>query len=167
LLIEIMDFETLRTKFSNDDKTIDINLYRALSLEELNGLIHDADLSRPEVGQARLFHPSSRPGKATTRSCYCLLIVYVILFLVPPWPGLAAPCSEADQVAFNTFRSKFSEADQTITHDQYRALTIEELNALISDGHMLRPDAGRARLFHPSSGQGEASIVRPRFLLPT
>jgi hypothetical protein len=80
---------------------------------------------------------------------------------------LAAPYSEADQVAFNTFRSKFSEADQTITHDQYRALTFEELDALISDSHMLRPDAGRARLFHPSSGQGEASIVLPRFLLLT
>jgi hypothetical protein len=76
LLTEIMDFETLRTKFSNDDKTIDFNLYRALSLDELNGLIHDAALSRPEVGQARLFHPSSRRGKATTRSCYCLVIVY-------------------------------------------------------------------------------------------
>jgi hypothetical protein len=70
-----MDFETLRTKFSKDDKTIDFNLYRALSLDELNGLIHDAALSRPEVGQARLFHPSSRPSEATPLSCCCLLIV--------------------------------------------------------------------------------------------
>jgi hypothetical protein len=52
---------------------------------------------------------------------------------------------------FNDFRLRFSEPDRIITLDQFRALTVDELNALIRDANLSRPDAGQARLFHPSS----------------
>lgn len=39
------------------------------------------------------------------------------------------------------------EADRSITLDQFRVLTLEELNGLISDANLSRPDIGQARLF--------------------
>ena len=58
-----MDFNTFRSRFSESDRSITLEQYRALNLDELNGLIRDANLSRPDTGQARLFHPSSQQGK--------------------------------------------------------------------------------------------------------
>ena len=69
--------------------------------------------------------------------------------------AMEVPYSEADKNAFHAFRSTFSVADQTITFDQYRALTLEELNELIEDAGMLPLDTDQARMFHPSSKQGE------------
>eukprot|EP01033_Poteriospumella_lacustris_P019227 gene19227-13895_t len=57
-----MDFNIFRNRFSEADRSITLDQFRALSLEELNGLIRDANLSRPDAGQARLFHPSSQPA---------------------------------------------------------------------------------------------------------
>lgn len=59
---------------------------------------------------------------------------------------------------FNTFRSRFSEADKGITLDQFRALSLNELNGLIRDTNLSRPDAGQAGLFHPSS-QGKFIVL--------
>ena len=56
-----MDFETLRNLFSGPDRRITLEQFRALSLDELNALIRDAGLCRPDAGQARLYHPSSAP----------------------------------------------------------------------------------------------------------
>jgi ATP:corrinoid adenosyltransferase len=58
-----MDFNEFRNRFSESDRSITLEQYRALILDELNDLIRAANLSRPDVGQARLFHPSSQPGK--------------------------------------------------------------------------------------------------------
>jgi hypothetical protein len=70
------------------------------------------------------------------------------------------------QMDFNTFRNRFSEADRSITLDQFRALSLEELNGLIRDANLSRPDAGQARLFHPSSQPGKfPSIVSIQFLI--
>jgi hypothetical protein len=50
---------------------------------------------------------------------------------------------------FNDFRLRFSEPGRTISLDQF--LNVDELNALIRDVNLSRPDAGQTRLFHPSS----------------
>lgn len=82
-----MDFNTFRSRFSEPDKSITLEQYRALSLDELNGLIRDAQLSRPDAGQARLFHPSSQQGKTKHhlfffhRSSPCLLSFLSIVIL--------------------------------------------------------------------------------------
>ena len=55
-----MDFNTFRSRFSESDRSITLEQYRALNLDELNGLIRDANLSRPDTGQARLFHSTVR-----------------------------------------------------------------------------------------------------------
>ena len=49
---------------------------------------------------------------------------------------------------FNAFRQHFSEVDRQITLAQFRALSLDELNALIVEAKLTRPNAGQARLFH-------------------
>jgi hypothetical protein len=58
-----MTFETLRSRFIEADKHITLDQFRALSETELEALIHEANLTRPERGQARIFHAPARPGK--------------------------------------------------------------------------------------------------------
>jgi hypothetical protein len=50
-----------------------------------------------------------------------------------------------------TLRNLFSGPDRRITLEQYHALGLDELSALIRDAGLCRPDAGEARLYHPSS----------------
>ena len=59
---------------------------------------------------------------------------------------------------FNVFRGCFKGADQRISLDQFRALTIDELNGLIEDANLSRPDAGQARLFYGSSGNFHLNV---------
>lgn len=72
-------------------------------------------------------------------------------------PGINAKsfhCASKMDLEFNVLRDKFSEPDRVITLQEFQALNVEELNALIRDANLVRPDAGKARLFHPSSQQG-------------
>jgi hypothetical protein len=65
---------------------------------------------------------------------------------------------------FETFRGRFSEPDRAITHEQFRALSLKELDDLILEGKLSRPDAGQARLFH-SAELGMINTTNSSFLL--
>ena len=68
-----MEFEELCTKFSENDQALNLTLFCALSLDELNDLIQDAHLSKQEIGQARLYHPSSKSGEIHISMC-CMVV---------------------------------------------------------------------------------------------
>ncbi len=55
-----MDFDTFKNNFREADRSITLEQFRALSLDELNAFIRDTNLSYSNIGQARLFHPSSQ-----------------------------------------------------------------------------------------------------------
>ncbi len=62
-LVVPMSFETLRGRFVEADKYITIEQFRALKDVELEALIHEANLTRAERGQARIFHAAVQTGR--------------------------------------------------------------------------------------------------------
>ena len=80
LPFKTMDFETFRNRFSVPDRLITLEQFRALSLDELNALIHDAGLSRPDAGQARLYHPSSAPTGESINEFCCFFLMNLLIF---------------------------------------------------------------------------------------
>lgn len=77
------NFDNLRSKFSVEDKSISLAAFCALTLEDLNGLISEATLTRSERGEVRALHPSSQPtGKTRIWALYPFVFTFFLSYRV-------------------------------------------------------------------------------------
>ena len=73
-----MNFNSLRTRFSEAHRAITLGQFYTLSVDEVNILIADAKLSSSDSERARAFHPSFRTAGT---AFYILSMVFKIILL--------------------------------------------------------------------------------------
>ena len=76
-----MNFNSLRTRFSEAHRAITLGQFYTLSVDEVNILIADAKLSSSDSERARAFHPFFRIAGTAGNAFYIVSMVFKIILL--------------------------------------------------------------------------------------